>query len=78
MNYLTDLFQRNWFWTTEILMAKIEPTISGDEMTKLRIFYQEIAELTINHDVVDDNAVVYPSKLGKALSKIDPEWWRKA
>ena len=61
--------------------------ISDDEaveLRKLREFYKEIAKLTVNHDVlypsgdgpVDDGvAVVYPSKLGSVLSKIDNEWY---
>lgn len=39
-------------------------------------FFAEVATLTSRHDVLGDDAVVYPSKLGEALSKIDPEWWK--
>jgi hypothetical protein len=46
------------------------------ELTKLRAFFKEVAELTSNHDVLQDNAVVYPSKLGDALERVDPEWFR--
>jgi hypothetical protein len=49
------------------------------DSAKLEAFFREIADLTLNHDVegVDgDTAVVYPSKLGKALEKVDPEWWK--
>ena len=57
---------------------------------KLKQFYSEVVDLTINHDVMGEeivdefdglqlitggSAVVYPSKLGEALSKVDPEWW---
>jgi len=54
------------------------------ELRKLRDFYKEVAHLTINHDVlypssegpVDDGAaVVFPSKLGTALSKVNPHWF---
>jgi hypothetical protein len=47
-------------------------------------FYHTVAGLTLNHDSLSDHdhnvdiAVVYPSKLGPALEKVDPEWWRKA
>lgn len=57
---------------------------------KLKQFYSDVVDLTINHDVMGEeiveefdglqlitggSAVVYPSKLGEALSKVDPEWW---
>lgn len=41
---------------------------------KLQRFFSEVRELTINHDVLDDNAVVYPRDLGDALSRVDPHW----
>jgi hypothetical protein len=41
---------------------------------KLQRFFSEVKELTINHDVLDDNAVVYPRDLGDALSRVDPHW----
>lgn len=63
------------------------------EFIKLREFYKQVALLTLNHDVlylekqeevVDGGvilsggaAVVYPSKLGPLLEKIDPEWYMK-
>jgi len=54
------------------------------ELRKLRDFYKEVAHLTVNHDVLYPNgegavdsghAVVYPSKLNNALSKVDPQWY---
>ena len=42
---------------------------------KLEAFFQEVAQLTLNHDVLGDSAVVFPSKLGKALVKVDEQWW---
>lgn len=55
----------------------------------LEEFVREIADLTANHDgihfyvtneherqIEQDVAVVYPSKLGKALEKVDKEWWK--
>ena len=43
---------------------------------KLLAFYKTVAALTINHDVLHDHAVVYPSKLGSELEKINPQWWK--
>jgi hypothetical protein len=57
---------------------------------KLKQFYSEVIDLTLNHDVVgkeeeeidglyliaDSQAVVYPAKLGQALHKVDLEWWK--
>lgn len=45
---------------------------------QLKTFYKEVAKLTINHNVLNDNAVVYPSDLGPVLEKIDPYWFEKA
>ena len=56
----------------------------GEDHKEPHELYKEIAKLTVNHDVlypsgdgpVDDGvAVVYPSKLGSVLSKIDNEWY---
>jgi hypothetical protein len=44
-------------------------------VAKLNAFFNEIAALTSNHDVIDDHACVTADKLGKALEKVDPEWW---
>lgn len=58
---------------------------------KLLEFYKEVARLTLNHDSIHfsvmngskeeqdiDYAVVFPSKLGAALEKVDPEWVTRA
>lgn len=47
---------------------------------KLYAFFREVARLTVEHDVVvdmdnEDHAVVFPSKLGEALEKVDPDWF---
>lgn len=42
---------------------------------KLYRFYRTVAEMTVNHDVLGDSAVVYPSKLGPELEKINPRWY---
>ena len=46
------------------------------ELAKLREFYRDVARMTLHHDVLGESAVVYPSNLGVALAKIDPEWWK--
>lgn len=46
------------------------------DLDKLEEFFREVAKLTSDHDVLGDSAVVYPSKLGKALEKVDENWWR--
>lgn len=43
---------------------------------ELENFFREVALLTLNHETIDDNAVVFPSELGKALEKVDPVWWK--
>lgn len=54
----------------------------GDRLAKLEAFFREVAELTVNHYVLvngdEDSAVVYPSKLGAALERVDPQWWKEA
>ncbi len=49
----------------------------SDRLTLLETFFKEVVTLTLHHDVIDDNAVVYPNKLELALKKVDPEWWRQ-
>lgn len=61
----------------------------NERLQKLEEFFLTVAKLTANHDgihfrvtndhedqIEQDIAVVYPSKLGAALEKVDPEWWR--
>lgn len=56
----------------------------------LEEFFRTVAGLTANHDgahfYITDNherkletdiAVVSPAKLGEALEKVDPEWWKQ-
>jgi hypothetical protein len=50
-----------------------------DELSRLRAFFSEVAALTVEHDALtdhtgEDHAVVFPSKLSKALGKVDPNW----
>ena len=46
--------------------------------SKLKNMYEEVSDLTINHDVLYDNAVVYPSKLGLVLEKVDKYWYKNS
>jgi len=46
------------------------------DVEKLEAFFKEVAKLTLDHDVLDDHAVIYASKLGAALEKVDFEWWK--
>lgn len=47
---------------------------TDDSLEKLEHFFKEVADLTFNHRVLADTAVVYPSALGEALSRVDPHW----
>lgn len=52
--------------------------ISNEEaqlFEKLKTMYHEVCQLTLNHDVLNDTAVVYPSNLGPILEKIDKKWY---
>jgi len=41
-------------------------------------FFKEVRDLTLNHDVnMRGVAIVYPSKLGVALEKVDKDWWKE-
>lgn len=42
----------------------------------LEAFFKEIAELTIDHDILSGNAIVFVDKLGNALEKVDKNWWK--
>ena len=45
-------------------------------VSALEAFYREVVELTFNHEEDTDNkAWVSPAKLGKALERVDTEWY---
>lgn len=48
-----------------------------DRLALLENFFNEVADLTIRHEEWKGSAVVFPNDLGMALSKVDPEWYRK-
>ena len=59
-------------------------TILSEEEAKLferlKVFYEEVRQLTINHDGLhcgndNDYAVVYPSELEECLEKVNPNWY---
>ncbi len=56
-------------------------TVISDEeaqlFAKLKIMYFEVCQLTLNHDVLNDTAVVYPNKLGPVLEKVYDQWYRQ-
>ena len=63
--------------------------LESSRLEKLETFFKEVAILTnchdgihvrSDHDLFDDIdvAVVSPAELGKALAKVDPEWWKHA
>lgn len=45
---------------------------------KLKEMYKEVCDLTVNHDVLNDHAVVYPSKLGPVLEKVEQYWYKSS
>lgn len=56
------------------------------ELARLREFFKSVAILTVEHHGITislpdgqsaDYAVVYPSDLDKALSRVDPGWAKK-
>jgi hypothetical protein len=49
---------------------------TAERLEKLEAFFKEVGDLTSNHETLHDHAVDYPSDLGKALEKVDPDWWR--
>jgi hypothetical protein len=44
----------------------------------LEKFVKKIAQLTLNHGVINDHAVVTARDLGDALETVNPEWWKEA
>ena len=45
-------------------------------VAKLEAFFKEVAKLTLNHNEEKDmGAYVTAADLGKALEKVDPEWF---
>lgn len=57
---------------------QVNPGENSDELEKLRRFFRAVGQLTLNHDVLGNSAVVYPRKLGPLLEEIDPKWYLKA
>jgi hypothetical protein len=53
------------------------PAEKLERLKKLEKFYKTIIELTEHHEVVNGCSVVFPYKLGEALSKVNPGWYEK-
>jgi hypothetical protein len=51
---------------------------TDDRLEKLERFFKEVADLTVHHEVIAGEAVVYPSSLGEALSRVDSDWRHNA
>jgi len=52
-------------------------TNAENELERLRAFYNEIAELTISHEVINDTACVTARRLCEALERVDRNWLRR-
>jgi hypothetical protein len=65
------LYPRSLYFA-DVIVALME------DFVILEAFYRTVAQMTFNHDVLEDYAVVYPSKLGEELEKVDPEWYKNA
>lgn len=57
---------------------------TSDRLAKLEAFFEAVSKLTLQHDSISwydgdgyehDYAVVFPSKLGPELEKVDPAWY---
>lgn len=67
-------------WLLQASSAQAELENLRARMERLEIFYQEVKDMCLHHDVVkctDGNvyASVSPRKLGDALTKVDAEWY---
>jgi hypothetical protein len=48
---------------------------TDDRLEKLERFFREVVDLTVRHKLIAGTAIVYPSDLGEALSRVDPDWY---
>jgi hypothetical protein len=49
-----------------------------DERKRLDRFFKRVVDMTEHHHACKDDAVVFASDLGKALSVVDPNWAYKS
>jgi hypothetical protein len=56
---------------------KVSQMSTNDRQEKLERFFKEVADLTVNHEVIAGEAVVYPSILGEALRRVDSDWYHE-
>jgi hypothetical protein len=50
--------------------------MNKERLEKLEQLFREVADLTLRHEETENMAWVSPYKLGLALEKVDPEWWK--
>ena len=67
-------------WQYLAAKSEAELDIAQVKLGRLEILYNEVKQLTLNHDVVisvdgNEYASVSPRKLGDALSKVNTEWY---
>ena len=59
-------------WEEDIALFTIN---QQDKIKKLEAFFDEIALMTLHHDAIQNKACVTADRLGKAMEKVDPEWY---
>jgi len=74
------LVEDGTYWLHKSLAHEADLDVTRTKLYRLEKFYQEVAQLTLKHDViraVDGNeyASVSPSKLGALLENIDAKWY---
>lgn len=70
----------DWLYKYSETQANLENAQS--RLNKLETFYNEIIEMTINHDVVrstngNEYASVSPKRISEALVKVNPKWYEE-
>lgn len=68
------------YWLHKSLAHEADLDVTRNKLYRLEKFFQEVARLTANHDVIrsidgHEYASVAPSQLGALLEEIDPNWW---
>ncbi len=58
-------------------MGLVDEVFVKPTYENLKSCYEAVKKLTLHHDVWKESAVVFPSKLGIELEKVDPQWWQE-